>query len=140
MSRIVGFLSLLFGATFLFLAIVAALNTSTAWGDVAQEPEDFYLLLFWSVVSGLVGALAVVVGSALIRDPQEGRVSGKAVLIASAAAVLVLGTISVLGFVRNDPSSAELRLLLVPAAVFASAFYIARRRMVRGRVIEGSRQ
>lgn len=127
MSRLLGFLDLLLGVVFAVLALASLSGVPTAFGRLAEEPEDFYGLLFLFAASATIGAAAAVVGWVLVRRRFVWRISFGRAASLSAALSVVLVLVSLIGFWPDDPASRELRLLLLPAALLGASFFLLRR-------------
>lgn len=127
MSRILGSLDLLLGVLFGVLALVALSGVPAAFERLEKEPEDFYGLLFLFGTSAVIGAAAALVGWVLVRRRFFWIVSINKAAALSAALSVALVLASLLGFSPDDPASRELRLLLLPAALFGASFLLLRR-------------
>lgn len=127
MNRLLGSLDLLLGVLFGVLAVTALSGVPAAFDHLAEEPEDFYGLLFLFIASAAIGAAAAVVGWVLVRGRFFWRLSFEKVAPMSGALSVVLVLVSLIGFWPDDPASRELRLLLIPAALLGASFFLLRR-------------
>jgi hypothetical protein len=126
MNRLVGALDLVFGVVFVVLGLAALSGTPATLARLGEEPEDFYGLLFLFVASAGVGVATAIVGSVLIRGRRFWKVSVARAALVSAGAMVLLILASVIGFWPNDPGSAEVRLLLIPAGLLAVSCLLLR--------------
>lgn len=128
MIRAIGWLDMLLGAFFLFLGIVALGGSPAAWQNLAAEPEDFYGLLFLSLLCAGIGTAAILVGWVLVRGGIVWKISPTIASGLCAMGVALLLVVSIMGFWPNDPGSGELRLLLVPAVPLGISCLLLRRK------------
>lgn len=123
MRRVIGVINLCLGGLALFGAVVAGMSVPATLERFSAEPEDLYSLAILLTLAALVGLAATNAGQILIRGAAAGKRPIWSARFSFMTAAL-LGAASIAGFTDEQPSSYELRYLLLPAAVLAAGAYL----------------
>ena len=121
----IGFLDLCLGGLAVIAALVAAVAVPAASQRSSVEPEELYALMIVFVLAAVVGSAGVSAGQRLLRGARDGQQTVWAGRLSLIAAILLVAA-SVIGFVDEQPSSYELRYLLLPAAIFVLSAHLLR--------------
>jgi peptidoglycan/LPS O-acetylase OafA/YrhL len=121
----IGFLDLCLGGLAVITALVAAVAVPAASQRSSVEPEELYALMIVFVLAAVVGSAGVSAGQRLLRGARDRQQTVWAGRLSLIAAILLVAA-SVIGFVDEQPSSYELRYLLLPAAIFVLSAHLLR--------------
>ncbi len=120
-------IDLVLGLILMWLAGLAMMDMPAAVARYSQEREDLWILSTLVPRLLFVGSAAALAGLVLLRGRGFARISARTTSGVVLAGGLVLLPAASLGFiVAGDPSTAELRLMLIPAGVLVWSYVLMR--------------
>lgn len=135
MKTVSGSINLILALMFFVLSGLAVTGIPGAFGMYAQEPEDLLMLLVLVPLLALIGFVALLTGIILLRGRALAWISASSVAVAALSGAVLLLVLSLLGFMANEPSSAELRFLSIPAVALGWSYFLIKTQIVIEREI-----
>jgi hypothetical protein len=114
MRRLIGVLNLMNGAVFVVLSLWVLVDLQTA-----LKSGDLSLVIAISTFCLWIGVIGILISLALL---ERLPLSPKTIVALNILAIVPLLMCFAIGLFSDEPSSAELVLLLVPAMLLTSSF------------------
>jgi hypothetical protein len=130
-----GLIDLVLALVFFILTGLAVAGIPGAFERYAQEPEDLLMLFVLVPLLALVGVVALLAGVILLRGRALTWIAAGNVAVAALTGAVLLLLLSLLGFVADEPSSAEFRFLVLPALALGWSYFLIKTRVTNEREV-----
>lgn len=122
MRKVCGFLNVTVAAMLAALLVFVVSTISGGLSEFDQEPEDLLLLLCATPIVAILSGEALLVGRVLLRARSPSWISMRLVARIGLGCSLFLLITSLVGFVTEDPSTSDFRLLIAPAGFYGWSY------------------